>query len=123
MQQQDPGQEFQERMSDWSRKSYSSANEQRLRSIAILAEDGRILPDPFGRQRCQRDGRTRRRIGELMLLSVRQEHQITCLEGDSLGVDAKKAAPRNDHVKTGAILNRESQTPRRSKLTACIEAA
>ena len=58
-----------------------------------------------------------------MLVAVGQQDQVACSQGDALGVDAKPAAPRDDHVKTGAILDREEQSPRRSELTACIEAA
>src|SRR5215469_12077019 len=96
MQQQDPRQEFQKWMSDGSGKAYSSANEQRLRSIALLTEDGRILPDPFRRQRGQGDGRAFRGVGKLMFLSVRQEHQVACFKRDAFGVDVKKASPRDN---------------------------
>src|SRR5258708_12561046 len=103
-------------MRERSRKADPSTNEQRLCSIATVAQEGSILPNPFGRQRHQRDCRTFWRISELMLVTVGQQDQIACPQGDALGVDAKKASPRDDHVQTQPILHSEGQAPRPSSL-------
>jgi hypothetical protein len=40
-----------------------------------------------------------------MLLPVRQENQITCLQRDVFGIHAEKASPFDHHMKTGAIID------------------
>lgn len=50
MEQEHTRQEVQEWVCERSRKSHSSANEQRCWPIAAIAEQGNIVPNPFGRQ-------------------------------------------------------------------------
>jgi len=123
MEQQDTRQEIQERMGERSCESYPSTNEQRRRPFATVAQQSSILPDPFGRQCHQRNCLCFRWISDLMLFTMRQKNEIASSQGNALGVEAQPTAPRDDHMKAGAILDRERQTPRGFELAACIKAA
>jgi len=55
-------------------------------------------------------------------IAVGQQSQIARFKEDSLSVSAKKAPSSDDKVKAWAIFNRKSQSPRRSQITAGVEA-